>query len=223
MAYTYEQALALIGTEGYTGLDGLRKLVNETSVIATKAAPDAQILFYASEINVNPTNPGYWSKTFNIAKEIVKQATDANGLQHIVMLENTPVADLLIDKNFQKAVFEAAGNDENVFNLFVNGIDSSGNRVTNISLWDDASRMLAETAKGDIKFLSPNGILNSVFVQTELPTLLQNSNVTHIDGIPVNQLVAIQNKIGIEGLSHFLFDSSLIKTQLNSIRCANFN
>jgi hypothetical protein len=33
MVFTYEEALALIGTEGYTDVEGLRSLVRKTSVI----------------------------------------------------------------------------------------------------------------------------------------------------------------------------------------------
>lgn len=36
MALTLEQALNKIGTVGYTGVDGLRRLVSETSAIASK-------------------------------------------------------------------------------------------------------------------------------------------------------------------------------------------
>jgi hypothetical protein len=33
MVFTYEDAFARIGTEGYTDVEGLRRLVSETSVI----------------------------------------------------------------------------------------------------------------------------------------------------------------------------------------------
>ena len=50
MAFTLNDALNKIGTEGYTGVDGLRRLVNETSAIAENAATDATLLLYSKDV-----------------------------------------------------------------------------------------------------------------------------------------------------------------------------
>ena len=50
MAFTIKEALSKIGTEGYTGVDGLRRLVNETSAIAENAVSDATLLLYSKDV-----------------------------------------------------------------------------------------------------------------------------------------------------------------------------
>lgn len=41
MGYTFDEALSKIGTPGYSGVDGLIKLVQETSTEIRNAAPNA--------------------------------------------------------------------------------------------------------------------------------------------------------------------------------------
>ncbi|MDD2684572.1 MAG: hypothetical protein PHY62_00245 [Gallionella sp.] len=51
MALTYQQAFDLIGTPGYTGIDGLRQLAQETSAVAVNAAPNATTLLYSGDVD----------------------------------------------------------------------------------------------------------------------------------------------------------------------------
>ncbi|UZR28845.1 calcium-binding protein [Methylococcus mesophilus] len=60
-------------------------------------------------------------------------------------------------------------------------------------MWDDASRRFAEAATGDVRTLTPFAASDRVFAQTELKALLDNPNVTHIDGIPKADLVRLYN------------------------------
>jgi len=50
MALTYEEALSKIGTEGYTGVEGLRRLVNETSVVPANATPNGTLILYTNDV-----------------------------------------------------------------------------------------------------------------------------------------------------------------------------
>ena len=51
-------------------------------------------------------------------------------------------------------------------------------------LWDDISRGFAENARGDVVTVTPHADANRVFVQTELPALLDNADVERINGLP---------------------------------------
>jgi len=44
MGFILEEALSKIGTEGYTGVEGLTRLVQETSAIPTGATANAQLV-----------------------------------------------------------------------------------------------------------------------------------------------------------------------------------
>ena len=50
MSFTLDQALAQLGTSEYSGIDGLRRLVAETSAVATNAADGAVSILYSGSI-----------------------------------------------------------------------------------------------------------------------------------------------------------------------------
>ncbi|MDH5722127.1 MAG: hypothetical protein OEY94_02250 [Alphaproteobacteria bacterium] len=60
--------------------------------------------------------------------------------------------------------------------------DQNGQRVP--GLWDDISRGFAENARGDVVTVTPYARSDRIFVQTELPALLNNPNVNTINGLP---------------------------------------
>lgn len=67
--------------------------------------------------------------------------------------------------------------------MLTNGVRADGNRDE--SLWERASRRLALAAVGDVRTLSPCAVDDRLFAQVELPQLLKNPQVTHINGAPV--------------------------------------
>ena len=77
-----------------------------------------------------------------------------------------------------------------------NGTTNSNGNWSPDGLWDIASKNLAQNASGDIVTISATAESNSVFKQTELPTLLNNSKITSIDGIPIAELKAVFNNAG---------------------------
>ncbi|WP_336167962.1 calcium-binding protein [Acinetobacter sp. 161(2023)] len=67
------------------------------------------------------------------------------------------------------------------------GIDpSTGEHVP--SIWNTISEVYARDTKGDVLALVPFADDNRIWAQTELPTLLDNPNVTSINGIPIDEL-----------------------------------
>lgn len=54
MVFTFEEALSKIGTEGYTDVEGLIRLLNETSVLPLSASSDASLLLYSNEVGGQP-------------------------------------------------------------------------------------------------------------------------------------------------------------------------
>ncbi|WP_171496075.1 calcium-binding protein [Acinetobacter oleivorans] len=67
------------------------------------------------------------------------------------------------------------------------GIDpSTGEYVP--SIWNTISEVYARDTKGDVLALVPFADDNRIWAQTELPTLLDNPNVTSINGIPIDEL-----------------------------------
>ncbi|MET3644415.1 hypothetical protein ABID27_001039 [Streptococcus gallinaceus] len=66
-----------------------------------------------------------------------------------------------------------------------------------LSLDDVISEMLVQKhAKGDVAVvMGGNAHANSVFAQTELPTLMANERVTHINGIPKEELAGLSSDL----------------------------
>lgn len=50
MALTLNEALSKIGTDGYTGVTGLQRLVGETSAVARNATENALTLLYSGKV-----------------------------------------------------------------------------------------------------------------------------------------------------------------------------
>jgi len=76
MALTLNEALGKIGTEGYTGVAGLQRLVSETSAIARNATANALTLLYSGKVGE--------LEAWQAANEISDHSFDANGKKQIV-------------------------------------------------------------------------------------------------------------------------------------------
>ncbi|MNH63711.1 Poly(beta-D-mannuronate) C5 epimerase 1 [compost metagenome] len=82
---------------------------------------------------------------------------------------------------------------------------STGEHVP--SIWNTISEVYARDTKGDVLALVPFADDNRIWAQTELPTLLDNPNVTSINGIPIDEL---RTNLQSNGYSQVFED---IKTQ----------
>jgi Ca2+-binding RTX toxin-like protein len=65
------------------------------------------------------------------------------------------------------------------------------------SLWVDASRRLAQNSSGAVISLTPNAEPGRIFATVELPELINNPNVTTIDGIPRTQLKTTMDAVTV--------------------------
>lgn len=126
MGLTLEQALSKIGTTGYTGVDGLRRLVNETSAVAANAASNATLLLYSGKVD------GIYTST--LAESASNSTLGVNGLKQVVTIADTPVYNLLKSDIFTNALKEAVGGVDQTYNLIMEGKDATGTtRVSSAS------------------------------------------------------------------------------------------
>ncbi|NOR71047.1 MAG: hypothetical protein GQ532_15345, partial [Methylomarinum sp.] len=139
-------------------------------------------------------------------------------------VDNTQASDFLdLDKNPSlrnalKVIFESDPDDiGSLANQFLfGGADSNGVRIPN-GAWDNISgRFVAET-KGSVRLIAPEGRLISVFAQTELPTLLEKSNFTEIDGISRLEIEEMFKTLGRENLAQDLFNKSFVQIQISDL------
>jgi len=190
MAFTLEDALNKIGTVGYTGVEGLTRLINETSAVAENAATNATILLYSGDVGEN-------THAWDVANATSASSLDSSGLKRVVTLNDTAISALLNHDDFKGALREAAGSADK-FRLIMNGEDPLGTRVNNTSFWDTASRNFAGSATSDILTITPNVKANSVFALTEVDAAL-NSNALRINGIPREDLVRLRTDLLARG------------------------
>ena len=163
----------------------LRNKINQLSVTVPNAASDAITVLYSGWMPDGTTHTG----------AIAAQLAEANPGK-VLTINQTKVYELLDSNEINNALKGALGNDIGTYNNLINGsVDSNGTRIPD-SLWDDASRRFAQNAVGEVRVLAPLADGSRVFAQTELPALMNNANVTNIDGIPKTQLQAILNAGG---------------------------
>lgn len=79
MAFTLQDALDKIGTPGYTGIEGLTRLVSETSAIASNAAPNATTLLYSGNVG----NVAAWETAIAASNGTI----DASSLKQVITLK----------------------------------------------------------------------------------------------------------------------------------------
>ncbi|MGJ0486227.1 MAG: calcium-binding protein [Methylomicrobium sp.] len=195
MTLTLKEALSKIGTEGYTGVEGLQRLVGETSAVARNATANALTLLYSGSMGD--------IQAWQAAVEISNHSFDMDGKKQVVTIADTEVASLLEHSLFQTALLEAVGGSQEEYLRIMDGKDLSYNRTSNDSLWDRASKMMARSAPGDFLTLTPNALENSVFSKSEFTEILSNPELSNrqINGLSVNDLQRLQSDLINKGLA----------------------
>ncbi|WP_157559300.1 hypothetical protein [Hydrogenophaga crassostreae] len=103
----------------------------------------------------------------------------------VVTIGETAVGSLQNHADFQKALLDAIGEDSpRLYRELDAGIAADGRKVE--SIWDRASRRLAQGATGDVRTLTSLAEDHKVFASTELPAILDNPKVTHLNGVPID-------------------------------------
>ncbi len=135
-------------------------------------ATDAVTLLYSG-------NAGDVRGNWQLAESI---GTDSHG--RVVTIGNTDIGSLQNSGRFSEALEGAVGRDGTALLAELDtGVRPDGSKVE--SIWDRASRRLAEGATGDVRTLTSLAEDSKVFASVELPALLRNPYVTHINGVPL--------------------------------------
>ena len=182
MAYTMEQANALLAniqTEAE-----LRALVSQLDITSTG--------------KVTVLYSGMVADTIYSGSLIQSMVTNGEDIRVLDMTEASKFLDWKNNDAFADAlerVFDGArpGDVGSTANQFLQGgVDANGIRIPN-GAWDDVSKRFVAATTGDIRTITPFADPNRVFAQTELLVALNNPNVTSIDGVSKQSLLALYN------------------------------
>ncbi|WP_332853587.1 calcium-binding protein [Duganella sp. S19_KUP01_CR8] len=140
------------------------------------------------------------------------KALSQAGSGEVFYISDTPAGQLLNAKDFKDAVIGALGGDDTdagrkaqarLFSGEWADVNGKSTRVSNFGAGDVlalddfvSNRMMAQTAYGDVRVLTAMAGTDRVFVQTELPALLNNPRVTAINGMDVAVLKEIYAQTG---------------------------
>ncbi|GLS15911.1 hypothetical protein [Hydrogenophaga electricum] len=175
------------GVDGYVGgaekfRHDLMQRLDGLSVRVPGQTGDAVTLLYSGPLG--DQSKGGWE----IAESVGRQ-----GRGKVVTIGETPLGTLQNHKRFVGALQDAVGpRHAHLHQELMNGIRADGSRVE--SVWDRASRRLAMAAEGDVRTLTPAALDSKVFAQVELPQLLKNPSVTHINGVPLSVYQQIHDR-----------------------------
>ena len=173
----------------------LKTQISQLSTNVPTAQPGATTLLYSGMIG-NGTH-----------SSVVAEAIAAANPGQILTINQTEIGELLSSDSFQKALEAALGLESESTNKFydelINGSKDANNVRLPDSLWDEASRrFVMENASGDVRTLTPLADSVRVFSQTEVAALLDNPNVTSIDGIPKSYYQHMVNDALAQNISH---------------------
>ena len=83
--------------------------------------------------------------------------------------------------------------------------------------WADASQRFADATVGPVTTITPNADASRVFAQTELPALLNNTNITEVDGIPMDEIKAIETSKGPDAVRDLITDNAYVRAQITGL------
>ncbi|MEC1641053.1 calcium-binding protein, partial [Schinkia azotoformans] len=137
----------------------------------------------------------------------IAQATSQSSGGKLIYISDIEAGKLLNDLDFKEAVVRAVGENGALANNIINGTKENGIRTPYgvgdvLSVNDFVSQQAMKfNAKGNVLTFTAGSTVDSVWTLTELPTLLEMSEVTSIDGIPKEELLHTKNALIKSGLS----------------------
>ncbi|MEM9101025.1 MAG: hypothetical protein AAGB12_01775 [Pseudomonadota bacterium] len=196
MERTYRSALEeLRSRDPATGalktfsLDELLQLVDDVSGKVLSSQPGDTYLLFSGVTPNGVSGSEITGKLATFANadiydigssEIGKLLTDDNFLNAL----NRTIAQEELGINFTDATQNQLNQISDIAEKILFGKDTNGNRVDSASFWDLASEKYVSAAEGNFKLVLPDALSDtSVFVQSELPALLNNTNIDEIDGV----------------------------------------
>ncbi len=134
-------------------------------------ASDAVTLLYSGPLG----NTDSWQVAESLGKKSQGQ---------VVTIGQTPAGQLQNSIVFKRAIDDVGGRSHpNIFDQLSETRTVDGRKIE--SIWDRASARLAHAAEGDVRTLTPSALDSKVFAKVELPALLDNPKVSHVNGVPV--------------------------------------
>lgn len=200
----FDDALIFLSENPNTTVTELRELVAR---MPANPENDTSSLLYSGSIN----DGAIWAS--DIAKNI--------GLSNnkISIIDNTDAGELMLYDDFIITLRNSAKKENLNFDEIYSGRDENGARINNNSLWDDVSRRFIENSSGKVITITPFSPADSLFAATEFPALLNNPNITHIDGISKSQILSIFNEVKAAGGS----DLEALDTARKMVQASSFN
>jgi Ca2+-binding RTX toxin-like protein len=156
-------------------LDKLEELVHQISVEDPLASSDATTVLYSGMID----------DTIGSSK-IIKELADRTDVR---IIDRTPVAEFLGSNEYAVAVETAYRNTypnvkpkdfEKSLGNYLYGGDTNGTTGP----WAEASKRLAQETTGSVICIVPNASSTRTWAMVEMPNILNNPNVTSINGMP---------------------------------------
>jgi Ca2+-binding RTX toxin-like protein len=201
---TYQEAIDLLrnNPSDYATTEALQALAKQVSV---EAAGEITVLY-----------SGLMPDRTTKASAVITGMLDSGA--NIRVIDNTPVAKLLGSREFLDATGRAFGitlrdmEDAKFAHPAKDWLFGAQN-----SPWADASARFANATSGEVRVLAPLADSTRVFAQTELPALLDNPNVTRIDGIARADLIRIRDSLGIEYVKQAISANSLQQIHFNGL------
>ncbi|HEY5756960.1 MAG TPA: hypothetical protein VIU34_14105, partial [Steroidobacter sp.] len=183
----------------------LQAQIQQLSIAPPAGSPNASLLLYNGTTGELPS--------WQAAKLIAEQS---NGKYFYI--SQTEAGLLLNDDDFRAAVRYAVGDVEGGDRL-IDGEFADGHRTSRygvgdiLAVNDFVSQRLVAAASGDVTTLTTHNVdPTRVFAMTELPALLENPNVTAINGIPISVFQRLQ-AVGVstEHMLTLIKGSSLLR------------
>lgn len=165
-AFDLEQALQVLGNLQNPTRDQLLQLASQVSV---HAPGDVTVLYSG------PMGQGAWATP----------AANALGkVPGVRVIDNTAAFEFMNSREFQTALAQLDGVDYNKF--ITNGYKSPTTEWLYSATdgpWAQTSARFVAEATGDVRTITPYAMDTRVFAATELPGLMNNPAVTHINGV----------------------------------------
>ncbi|MEO0444292.1 MAG: hypothetical protein AAFZ92_11245, partial [Pseudomonadota bacterium] len=158
------------------------------------------------------------TSTANVVESMINDGQDVR------VIDNTAAANFLESDEFLSKVGESYGISlEQMQNPGFSHAAKDWLYHPQNGPWADASRRFIEATTGPVRTIVPNASPDRVFAQTELPALLNNHNVTSIDGIAIDDIKSIVNHSGTAGARDFIFDHSLFQVEVSGLSSGDIN
>lgn len=119
------------------------------------------------------------TNAWQVAEDIAK---NSNG--KVALITQSNAGKLLLSQELRDAVDSTAAANNTTLDQLLSGRDANGIRISADSLDDYASELFVKNATGEVRIITnPTADPNSVFAKTELKALLDNPDITSIDGV----------------------------------------